>query len=48
MELELTGVKPKGRRKKQWKNDFEEDLREMNLRETDVVDRDGWRTAMKS
>ena len=34
--------------KKQWKNKFEEDLGEMNLRETDAMDRDGRRAAIKS
>ena len=36
MELEVPGVKPRGRPKKQWKNNVEEDLREMNLTEADA------------
>ena len=48
MELEVTGVRPRGRPKKQWKNNIEEDLREMNLREADAMDRDGWRAAIKT
>ena len=35
MELEVPGVRPRGRPKKQWKKNVEEDLREMNLTEAD-------------
>ena len=31
MELEVPGVRPRGRPRKQWKNNIEEDLRKMNL-----------------
>ena len=48
MELEVSGVRPRGRPKKQWKNNIEEDLRDLNLRETDALDRDSWRAAIKA
>ena len=48
MELEVTGVRHSGRPRKQWNNHIEENLREMNLRETDAMNRDGWRTPIKS
>ena len=48
MELVAPGIRPRGRPKKQWKNNIEEDLREMHLREADAMDRDGWRAAIKS
>ena len=48
MELEVSGVTPRGRPRKQWKIIIEEDLREMSLRETYAMDRDGWRAAIKS
>ena len=47
MELEVPWVGPRGRPRKQWNTKIEEDLREMNLRETDVMNRDGLRTAME-
>ena len=34
----VPGVKPRERPRKQWKNYIEEDLKEMNLRETDSFD----------
>ena len=37
MELQVPGVRPRGRPKKQWKNNIEEDLREMNLSEADAM-----------
>ena len=48
IKLEVPGVRPRVRPKKQWKNDVEEDLREMNLTEPDAMDRDGWLAAIKS
>ena len=47
-ELEVPGVRHRGRVRKQRKNNIEEDLREMSLREKDATDRDRWRTAIKS
>ena len=48
MELEVPGVRPRGRLKKKLKNEIEENLREMKLREADAIDRDGWRAVNKS
>ena len=47
MKLKDPMVRSRGRPRKQWKNIIEEDLREMNLRETDAMDRVSWRAAMK-
>ena len=48
MELEVPGVRPRGRPTKQLKNNSEEDLREMNLRETHTMDRHSWKAAIES
>ena len=48
MKLEVFGVRPRSMPKKQWKNNVEEHLIEMNLTEADAMDRYGWRTAIKS
>ena len=48
MQLEVHSVIPRRRPKKQWKNNIEEDLRTLNLRKTDAMDRDSWRAAIKS
>ena len=51
MELEVSGVRPRvrpKRKKKQWRNYFEEDLRDRNLLETDAMYGDGWSAAIKS
>ena len=41
MELKAPELRPRGRPKKQWKNNIQEDLKEMNLGETDAMDREG-------
>ena len=46
IELEVRGVRPRESPRKKWKNSVEEDLREMNLRETYAMDRDDWRAAI--
>ena len=46
MNLEVPGVRPRGRPKKQWKDNVKEDLREMNLTEADAMDRSCWRAAI--
>ena len=48
MELEDPEVRPRERPVKQWKDNIEEDLREMNLRETDATHRERERAAIKS
>ena len=48
MELEIPEVRPRGRPKKQWKNNVVKGFREMNLTEADAMDRDGWRVTIKS
>ena len=46
MELEVPDVTPRDKPKKQWRNNVEEDLRDMNLTEADAMDRDAWRAAI--
>ncbi len=41
-EMEVEGVRPKGRPKKIWKRCVEEDIREMNIREESVYNRKDW------
>ena len=48
MELKVPEVRHRGLLRKQWKNNIEDDLREMNIREKDTMDREGWRAAIKS
>ena len=47
IEVEVPQVRPRRRRRKPWKNNIE-DSREMNLQETDAMDRDSWRAAIKT
>ena len=47
LELEVLGVRPRGRPINQWKNKDERGF-EVNLTEADVMDHDGWRAAIKS
>ena len=48
MEMEIPGARPRGRPKKTWMKNIEEDMRELNLVEGDVYDRDRWRALIKS
>ena len=47
MELNVPGVRPRGRPRKQWKDNVKEDMRKLNLREESAYDRDVWREAIK-
>ena len=46
-ELEVQGRKPAGRPKKTWTNVVEKDLKALHLKESDALNRDLWRTAIK-
>ena len=47
MEMEVTGTRPRGRPKKVWMNNIEEDQNELNLTQDDAYDRDRWRDIIK-
>ena len=47
MQMEVTGTRPRGRPKKVWMKNVEEDLRELNLTQEDAYDRDKWRNIIK-
>ena len=48
MEMEIPGTRPRGRPKKTWMKNIEEDMSQLNLNEEDVYDRDRWRVLIKS
>ena len=47
MELNVPGVRSRGRPRKQWKDNIKEDMKTLNLREESAYDRDVWREAIK-
>ena len=48
MDLQVSGVRPRGRPKKNWMKNIEEDLHELGLVEEDAMDRDNWRAIIKT
>ena len=48
MELNVQGVRPRGRPRKRWKDNVKEDMRALNLREESAYDLDVWRKAIKT
>ena len=48
MEMEVTGMRPRGRPRKTWMKNIEEDLRELNLVQEDAYNRDRWRGLIRS
>ena len=48
MNLQVPGTRPRGRPKKTWTKNIEEDLNEMGLVEDDAMDRDKWRAIIKT
>ena len=43
MEVEVSGTRPRGRPRKTWMKNIEDDLRELNLVQDDAYNRDKWR-----
>ena len=48
MEMEVTGTRPRGRPRKTWMKNIEEDLRKLSLVQEDAYDRDRWRGLIRS
>ena len=48
MNLQVPGVRPRGRPKKSWVKNIEEDLHALGLTEDDALDRDNWRAIIKT
>ena len=47
MEMEVAGTRPRGRPKKVWLKNIEEDQRKLNLTQDDAYDGDRWRAVVK-
>ena len=47
MEMEVPGTRPRGRPRKTWMKNSEEDLHEINLNQEDAYDRDRWRALIQ-
>ena len=47
LRVEVPGSRPRGRPKKSWMDNVKEDMRKLNLREDDALDRDYWRAVIK-
>ena len=47
MEMEVPGTRPRGRPRKTWMKNIEEDLHELNLNQEDAYDRDRWRALIQ-